>query len=114
MIVKDLMQLKAELQKVLESEGFTAFCKDCPVEPRCCNKQKPTCDYVIQKQDCAENKPLECHFYVCPILDEKNKEVSNWLQRVRSSITWPNKLEFPLEIEEFPDKFRKNNYKGRF
>lgn len=105
MTIENLEQLKAMLQKVLESEGFTAFCKDCPMD-RCCVRMKPTCDYVINKMDCCENKPLECHFYICPILNEKNKQVSNWLMRVRQSVTWPNKLEFPIEIEDFPDKFR--------
>ena len=70
---------------------------------------KPLCKYVIEKKDCLEDKLLECHFYICPVLDEKNKEVNNWLMRVRESITWPNKLEFPFEMEEFPDKFRNNN-----
>jgi len=68
---------------------------------------KPTCDHVINKVDCAGSKPLDCYFYVCPILNEKNKEINNWLMRVRESINWPNKLEFPFELEEFSEKFRK-------
>lgn len=99
-VINTLEELKGMLTDVLKKEGFIEFCKKCPID-RCCNVQKPTCDYVIQKKDCAENKPLNCHFYICPVLNKKNKEVSNWLQRVNRSITWPNKLEFPIEIEDF-------------
>ncbi len=107
MIIKNLEELKLELQKVLIDKGFIDFCQKCPIE-RCCKHQRPLCDYVIQNIDCASDKGkvsshklLSCHFYVCPVMNEKNKEVGNWLQRVRVSITWPNKLEFPIEIEEF-------------
>lgn len=102
MKVESLKQLKKVLQDVLDSEGFAKFCRECPIE-RCCNVQKPTCDYVILDKDCKKNKLLNCYFYICPVLNEKNKEVSNWLQRVSSSITWPNKLEFPTEIEDFKE-----------
>lgn len=98
MKINNVEELKAEIQKVLVSEGFIEFCKKCPYDFWCC---KPMCEYRIKNIDCKNKKPLACYFFVCPTLNEKNKEVSNWLMRVRGSITFPNKLEFPFELEEF-------------
>lgn len=102
MKIENLEQLKVMFQKVLIDEGFIEFCQECPID-RCCIHQKPMCEYVIQKTDCKKNKPLECHFYICPVLNEKNKKVNNWLMRVRESISWPNELKFPIEIEDFKE-----------
>jgi len=102
MIINNLEELKAMMQKVMLDKGFIEFCKECPID-RCCKMFTPTCDYVINDRDCLDEKRLNCYFYICPVLNEKDKEIGNWLQRVRVSVTWPNKLEFPIEIEEFKE-----------
>ncbi len=113
MIIQDLEQLKNAIQQVLIDEGFIDFCQNCPVPLRCCNILDPFCEFLINKQDCAENsgegiggKKFRCFLYICPILNKKNPEVSNWLMRIRSKTIWPNtnaanEIIFPLEIEEF-------------
>ena len=102
-IVNSLEEFKAELQKVLDKEGFTEFCTKCPIE-RCCKVLVPTCDFVIENKNCNKDKRFGCYFYICPVLNKKNVSVSNWLQRVQESYLWPNKLEFPFKLEKYEQR----------
>ncbi len=105
MIINDLEQFKSIMEKVLDTEGVIAFCKKCPVHIRCCEQfSQLNCNYVATKSDCGNDKQLRCYFYICSVLedsDDNNKRVHNWLKKLRQQISWPNKLEFPIEIEEF-------------
>ena len=97
MTINSIKEFKAEIQKILDKEGFADFCRKC-VDHECCYVE---CEFVINKKDCLNNKLLRCCFYVCLKLTEKNPAVGNWLNKIHEDAFFEKTLEFPFEMKKF-------------
>ena len=120
MIVNNRQELKDYLRKILETCGTKAICKICHTEGRnvafdnsrlveepCCAKMN--CEWYQAGVDCKENIFLKCLFSFCSQLRFHNTAMTNYLNRLQENTTYPYKLEFPLEIEEFKEKENETN-----
>lgn len=115
MIINSRQELKDYLRSVIEKFDTKATCKTCHEQGRdaafinsrlvkapCCANVEG-CEFYKSRVDCKENIKMECLFYFCERLMFRHVELTNFLNRVQASITYPYKSdEYPVEIEDFP------------
>ncbi len=120
-IINNRQELKNYLISVFEKTGSKAICKICNTQGRdvafnnprlvsesCC--VEIDCEFRKTGVDCKENIKMTCLFHSCRFLMFHNVELTNYINRIKESVTYPYKSvdDGPVEIEEFIRKAQDN------